>query len=130
MLDKCISCSEHSLSVEKKFADAPAYLALEVMAQAGALHFRKCMDFSRHAFLLSVQECPLPEQERISGTVIVKVTQTAMTDSTAAYDISLEGGNFSLKGTFLFGSAAFGAQFSKESLTTHYKELFRCLQNG
>ena len=130
LLDRLTEFSEHGLTAEKDFSNAPSYLALESMAQAGGLHFRKCMDFSRHAFLLSIQEVPLPETETISGTAVITVTQTAITETTAAYDITLTCDDMTLHGSFMFGSAPFGEQFSQDALATHYRELFEWLQNA
>lgn len=130
LLDRITQYADETLTAEKEFVNAPAYLALEAMAQTGGLHFRKCMDFSRHAFLLSIQQSPLLPTEIFSGCATTTVVQTALTDSTAAYDISFTCGEMPLEGSFLFGSTEFGEQFSKDSLTTHYRELFQCLQNA
>lgn len=129
LLDKVTHYAAETLTAEKSFANAPAYLALETMAQTGGLHFRKCMDFSRHAFLLSIQKSPLLAMDTFSGNSTTSVIQTALTNSTAAYDISFTCGEIILEGSFLFGSTEFGEQFSKDSLTTHYRELFQWLQN-
>jgi hypothetical protein len=130
LLDRIISHSAKELTTEKNFIEAPAYLALEAMAQAGGMHFRKCMDFSRHAFLLSIQQAPLPSVATFSGCGTATAIQTARTYSTAAYTISFNCGEMKLEGSFLFGTTEFGKQFSKDSLTTHYKELFLWLQNA
>ncbi|SIO34487.1 hotdog family protein [Halodesulfovibrio marinisediminis] len=130
MLDSITHYAAETLTAEKEFVDAPAYLALEAMAQTGGLHFRKCMNFSRHAFLLSIQQSPLLPVETFSGCATTIVVQTAMTKSTAAYDISFTCQQLHIEGSFLFGSTEFGEQFSKDSLTTHYRELFQCLQNA
>ncbi|WP_051177165.1 hypothetical protein [Halodesulfovibrio aestuarii] len=130
MLDRIVQYDDKTLTAEKNFINAPAYLALEAMAQTGGLHFRKCMNFSRHAFLLSIQQSPLLRAPAFSGCATTTVVQTALTDSTAAYDISFTCEEIALEGSFLFGSTEFGAQFSKDSLTTHYRELFQWLQNA
>ena len=130
MLNRLTTCTETTLIAETEFSDAPAYLVLEAMAQAGALHFRYCMDFCKHAFLLTVQEAPLLNVQSFSGRATICVTQNAITDSTAGYQSTFTIDNHTLTGDFLFGSAPFGDQFSRDSLTTHYKKLFQWLQNA
>lgn len=130
LLDRVTHYAAETLTAEKHFSHAPAYLALEAMAQTGGLHFRKCMEFSRHAFLLSIQQSPLLPVETFSGCGTTTVVQTAITDSTAAYDISFTCEKMTLEGSFLFGSTEFGKQFAKDSLTNHYRELFQCLKNA
>lgn len=129
-MDSITQHDSHALTSEKQFTKAPAYLALEAMAQTGGMHFRKCMGFARHAFLLSVQQVPLPNVSTFSGCGTTKAVQTALTDSTAAYDILFTCGEIVLSGSFLFGSTEFGDQFSQGTLATHYSELFQWLQNA
>ena len=130
MLDAIIDCTATTLTAEKHFSNAPAYLALEAMAQTGGMHFRHCMNFSRHAFLLSIQETSILPSNLLSGLAKTTVTQTARTDSTAAYTIKFSCGNMHIEGGFLLGCIDYGKQFSQSALTTHYKELFQCLQNA
>lgn len=130
MLNRLTTCTPTTLIAETEFSDAPAYLALEAMAQAGALHFRYCMNFCKHAFLLTVQKAPLLNVQFFSGRATIVAHQNAITDSTAGYQSTFTIDNHTFTGDFLFGSAPFGEQFSRESLTTHYKELFQWLQNA
>lgn len=130
MLDAITDCTATVLTAEKHFANAPAYLALEAMAQTGGMHFRHCMKFSRHAFLLSIQDTSVLPSMPLSGLAKTTVTQTAQTDSTAAYTIQFSCADVLIEGAFLFGCTDYGAQFSQSALTTHYRELFQCLQNA
>jgi len=129
MLDAITHCTATTLTAEKQFTDAPPYLALEAMAQTGGMHFWHCMNFSRHAFLLSIQETSQLPDAPLSGHAITTVTQTACTDSTAAYDCVFTCDTVRVEGTFLFGNTDYGAAFSKFTLTNHYQTLFQCLQN-
>ena len=127
LLDRITSYSRTALTAEKIFTDAPAYLALESMAQAGGMHFRKHMEFGSHAFLLSIPNVPFPVTTTITGTAQIDVCNTAITDTTAAYTITFTCGETCLHGEYMFGCTPFGKEFSQTVLTTHYRELFTCL---
>ena len=95
LLDSVSRITPQSITGTKEYANAPGYLLLESMAQLGALHIRQQCDFSRHAFLLSIQYSRILQKlsddasYTLNGTAHVSATRTAETESTATYSISL-----------------------------------------
>ena len=54
LVDRSIQAGKQDISGLKTFANAPAYLGLESLAQLGAFHVRYITEFKRHAFLLKI----------------------------------------------------------------------------
>ncbi len=47
LVDRIVQAEEQDISGLKTFANAPAYLGLESLAQLGAFHIRYIMEFKR-----------------------------------------------------------------------------------
>ena len=130
LVDSIIQAEEQDISGLKTFANAPAYLGLESLAQLGAFHVRYIMEFKRHAFLLKIGRCLMPAQEELDGSY--KLSGTLVNRSASAFSYALQakrGGRVWIEGEFLFAAVDYDMRFKKEILQEHYRNVFSCLQN-
>lgn len=113
------------------FADQPAFVVMESLAQLGALHVRWLCDFSKHAFLLKVERFSLPGESRICGTLALSGRLRIRSQAAFSYDLTASGiWETPLMGRFLFSVKAYDDTFEKKILTTRYKEVFQCLTSA
>jgi hypothetical protein len=130
MLDGITSVTESHIAGTRYFSDAPVCLGLESLAQLGALHIRRLIDFSRHVFLLKIVNCSLPAGHGLNGEYTL--TGKIINRSDAAYLIRLRSereGEKVIEGDFLFAAIDYDTNFKKETLRHHYRKLCSCLQN-
>ncbi len=130
LVDRIIQAGKQDISGLKTFADAPAYLGLESLAQLGAFHVRYIMAFKRHAFLLKIGRCLMPAQAALDGTY--QLSGTLVNRSSSAFSYALQakrGGSVWIEGEFLFATVDYDKMFKKEILQEHYRNVFSCLQN-
>ena len=126
LLDAVTAWDADHLVALRRFKDASAWEGLESMAQAAALHQRRLHDFGRHAFLLSFDECPIPESP-LDGEGQITVVLNGHTRDAAAYEATLACGTLCLRAFLSIGLADFGGRFQADTLRTRYRELFQCL---
>lgn len=112
------------------FADQPAFVVMEALAQLGALHVRRLLDFSKHAFLLKVEGFSLPRQKRISGTLALSGTLVARSQAAFSYELGAGGEKDAFTGRFVFSVTDYDDRFSGPVLRKRYKEVFACLTSG
>ncbi|WP_035239018.1 hypothetical protein [Desulfobacter vibrioformis] len=113
------------------FVDQPAFVAMESLAQLGALHVRWLCDFSKHAFLLKVECFSLPSERRISGLLELSGRLLVRSQAAFSYDLTVSGiWEDPLMGRFLFSVKEYDDTFEKEVLTTRYREVFQCLTSA
>jgi len=86
----------------KNFDDVPFYLGLEAIAQLGAYHVRYLADFTKHAFLLKIIRCTIPQQSRLSGEFQLHGALISKSHSAFSYDIQASRNHVRIDGTFLF----------------------------
>jgi hypothetical protein len=130
LVDRIVQAEEQDISGLKTFANAPAYLGLESLAQLGAFHVRYIMEFKRHAFLLKIGRCLMPAQAELNGTY--QLSGTLVNRSSSAFSYTLQakrGGSVWIEGEFLFATVDYDEMFKKEILQEHYRNVFSCLQN-
>lgn len=88
LLDAVSGADAHGLTAWRRFDAAPFWQGMEAAAQAAALHQRFLSGFSRHAFLLSVDECPLPGG-CLCGMAEIRATLLGGSLSALAYRVDL-----------------------------------------
>ena len=108
----------------------PAFTLIEALAQLGAIHVRWLTGFTRHAFLLKIGRCTVPEGIPPAGACLLTGVKTAGSATTFAYRLRAEQGRALLmEGEFLFSTIDYDGRFSRETLSRHYRMLFSCLSN-
>lgn len=140
LLDAVSSADAEGLTAWRRFDAAPFWQGMEAAAQAAALHQRFLSGFSRHAFLLSVDECPLPEGP-LCGRVEIRVALLGGSLSAAAYRVDLMppgpafpggGGAGAVPSAALtlflsIGLTPYDATFKRDALESRYRRLFQWL---
>ncbi|MBI9087952.1 MAG: hypothetical protein JEZ12_01895 [Desulfobacterium sp.] len=135
--------------------DPSSFVAMECLAQLGALHVRSLCDFSKHAFLLKVERFSLTGQGRIPGKLALSGNLVARSQAAFSYDLWAQGegqevcsgrlsdprvksavqrvqgeGKEVCFGRFVFSVKDYDDRFRKAILRKRYKEIFACLTNG
>lgn len=109
----------------------PSLVAMECLAQLGALHVRSLWDFSKHAFLLKVERFSLPGKGRIPGELALFGNLVARSQAAFSYDLGAQGeGEEVCSGRFVFSVKDYDDRFCKAILRKRYKEIFACLTTG
>ena len=130
LIDKIIEADNKNISGLKTFAETPAYLGLESLAQLGACHIRFLTDFKRHAFLLKITECLFPEERSLNGRYLL--SGNIFGRSARAFSCFLQAEKekkIQFEGKFLFATIDYDYNFKREILQNHYKKVFSCLLN-
>jgi len=130
LVDKITHAEAQNISGIKTFSNAPAYLALESLAQLGAFHVRYLTGFERHAFLLKITRCLIPAREKLHGTY--KLSGMLVSRSMSAFSHILQAGKgdrIRIEGEFMFATVDYDRSFQREKLMDHYRSVFSCLQN-
>jgi hypothetical protein len=130
MLDRIKTVNSSYITGTRYFSDAPVYLGLESLAQIGAFHVRKLVDFSRHVFLLKIAQCSLPADQVLNGEYMLTGSLISRSDTAFSYRLNAELENKAvIEGHFIYASVDYNQNFRKEALRRHYQEVFSCLQN-
>jgi hypothetical protein len=128
LVDGITKVGPRTIKGYKHFERAPIFLAIESLAQLGALHVRFTIAFARHAFLLGIRRCTARSGEPLSGCYTLLGTLTGF--STSAFSYLLEASNESgveIEGEFVFATVEYGGVFRKDVLQDHYQKVFSCL---
>ncbi len=131
LLDRILEVDTGFILGEKTFHGDPAYLGIEALAQLGAYHVRFLNDFGKHAFLLKIQFCTLPEDSAVEGSYRLHGEIQAV--SAHSYRHRLEARREETAawgGVFFFSTVDYNDRFKKDLLQTHYRKTFSCLQRG
>jgi len=130
MLDGIAAVTDSHITGTRYFSDAPVYLGLESLAQLGAFHVRRLIDFSRHVFLLKIVNCSLPAGHGLNGEYALSGKIINRSDAAFLSRLRAEReGEKAIEGDFLYASIDYDTNFRKETLRHHYRKLFSCLQN-
>lgn len=130
LIDEITEAGFENISGVKNFADAPAYLGIESLAQLGAYHVRFLTRFERHAFLLKITRCKISAREPIDGQYLLYGALENRSDAAFAYKVKAKKGEEThIEGDFLYGTVNYSTFFKKEILQNHYREAFSCLKN-
>lgn len=110
------------------FDQAPLSLGMEALAQLAALHLRWRMDFTRHAFLMTIRGCRVESTAPLTGQLELEGICVGRTKAAAAYRLqALRDGGAVIAGSFLIATLAYGAEFQEIRLKEHYRSLWRAL---
>lgn len=145
LLDKITKSRPDRINGQAVLENSNACLVIEALAQLGAMHTRFLCDFTRHAFLLKIDEfkldgfktelnqgLPTKQQDPISisrqGVMVMEAQLLINTQSATSYDLKavFDSGQRFL-GRFSFATRAYGHQFDEKKLKTHYTRMFKCL---
>lgn len=122
--------SPQAIRAKVAFDHAPLYAGLEAMAQTAALHVRHLLDFERHAFLLKVQHCRIPEVEFLTGTFVIAAEGGSKSSSAYAYNILAKGaGEKAFKADVLIGTRDYDDRFDQKILMAHYRKVLAGLKD-
>jgi hypothetical protein len=129
MIDRIKEVSTSHILAEKKIlkTEDRIFTGIETLAQTGALHVRYLLDFSKHAFLLSIKSYGGPVQLP-SG--LYTVSGLCKNRSRDAFEYILTAENIdgsTFKGQFLFAVSDYGREFKQTHLEDHYRNIFSCL---
>lgn len=126
----CGNSATH-LKAEAMLNGAPLYAGVEIMAQAAALHVRKMLDFKRHAFLLSIQQCSMPRIGSLKGLFKVSAIQAHRSSAAFSYSVAARGPEgVDFDGELLIGTRGFDERFSQAKLSAHYRQLWARLRDA
>jgi hypothetical protein len=104
---------------------------IESLAQLGAFHIRKHDGFRRHAFLMKVGKCTLPEVLPPAGIMDLQGELTGQSDRSFAYRMRAERqGKTVMEGEFWFSTIDYGDRFDGRKLQEHYERVFACLTSA
>lgn len=149
LLDAVSEVQPNRLVAYRHFAAAPVWQVMEAAAQCAALHQRWLADFTSHAFLLSIDECPLPEMP-FDGTARLLAQLTGQSARAASYQVTLRSAEPDQRHpdktshtklakatssddwaiSLVIGRVPYDASFQQNTLESRYRELFRCLTNA
>jgi hypothetical protein len=128
LLDRISRADRDEIRGACTLTGGPVFTLIEALAQLGALHVRWLTGFMRHAFLLKIGRCTLPDGALAAGACLLKGRRTAQSGTTFAYCLEAEReGTVLMEGEFLFTTINYDEHFSGEALARHYRDLFSCL---
>jgi hypothetical protein len=132
LLDAISHIDPENITGYRHFEGAESFLGIEALAQLGAYHVRYLCGFEKHAFLLGVKRCAIPNGRHISGTLRLGGQLTSRSTSAFSYNLQAVCENKPcMEGDFLFSVVEYDeTYFKKEVLREHYRKVFSCLRNG
>jgi hypothetical protein len=131
LVDAITAVDPEGIAGTKRFVEAPSFLAIESLAQLGALHVRFISGFDRHAFLLNIKHCSPISRQALSGCYRLCGALTSRGSSATCYRLeAVTDDETAIAGEFLFATVAYDASFKKDILQKHYRKVFSCLQSA
>jgi len=110
------------------FDGKSAFMLIEAMAQLGAFHVRWLDGFQRHAFLMKVGKCVLPDPLPGTGSMDLQGELTGRSDRSFVYRMQIgRQGQTVVAGEFWFSTVDYDERFEGEMLQKHYEKVFSCL---
>ncbi len=131
LVDAVTEVDAQKIAGWKRFAGAPTYLGIESLAQLGALHVRHITGFERHAFLLTIKRCSPASREALNGQYRLCGELIGRTTSAFSYRLEASHGDETMiQGDFLFAVVEYDTTFRRDTLRSHYQEVFSCLTSA
>ncbi len=131
LLDRITAIGSDEIRGTAAFDGKAVFTLFEALAQLGALHIRRCNNFNKHAFLMKVRRCILPDLLPEAGSLNLKGELTGQSDRSFIYLISAEReGQTVIKGEFWFSTVDYDGKFEAARLKEHYEQVFACLTNA
>jgi hypothetical protein len=104
---------------------------IESLAQLGAFHVRKRDGFQRHAFLMKVGKCTLPEVIPPAGIMDLQGELTGQSDRSFSYRMrASRQGQSIMEGDHWFSTVDYDERFAGKKLQEHYERVFACLTSA
>ncbi len=127
LIDKISAIDEKNIKGTKLFSGFPAPLAIESLAQLGALHVRFITGFNKHCFLLKINNCKMPETPELNGPYQLEGSLLGKSKQAFSYSLrATKDGKTPLEGRFTFAAIDYDERFKKELLERHHK-ILSCL---
>ncbi len=131
LLDRIVAIGSDEIRGSAAFDGKAVFKLIEALAQLGAFHIRRCHDFNKHAFLMKVRRCILPDPLPEAGHLKLKGELTGQSDRSFIYRIWAEReGQTVIKGEFWFSTMDYDGKFEAARLKEHYEQVFACLTNA
>lgn len=131
LLSRITEYSGERVAAVVDFKDAPHYLALEALAQAGAYHVRFLCHFERQAVLLMIRSCRLPARNTLQGRFDLSGYLRSRSASVFAYEMTASKiGETVIEGDFIFTAVDYNSSLREDLLRKHYEERWTSLRNG
>jgi uncharacterized membrane protein YoaT (DUF817 family) len=129
MLDRVLEVNTSHIVGARSFSDDPVFWGLESLAQLGAYHIRHLTGFSRHVFLIKIDQFSLPPGEVMRGEHLLYGNLLYQSDSSFLCHLKAETENKTvMEGKFLFAAVDYDHNFQSDNLRHHYASVFSCLQ--
>jgi len=130
LLSRIAESTEEKVAASADFDNAPPYLGVEALAQAGAYHVRFLCGFEKQAVLLMIRNCSLPVEEILSSRCELVGHLRSRSASVFAYEMSAEmNGVKVLDGDFVFTAIAYNSDLRKDILKEYYEKKWANLRN-
>jgi hypothetical protein len=131
LLDRITAIGSDEIRGTAAFDGKAVFAMIEALAQLGAFHVRWCHDFNKHAFLMKVGRCVLPDQLPEAGFFNLKGELTGRSDRSFLYRIVAErDGQTVISGVFWFSTVYYDGKFEAARLKDHYEQVFACLTSA
>jgi hypothetical protein len=131
LIDRITAIDSGEIRGTGTFDGKAVFTLIESLAQLGAFHVRKREGFQRHAFLMKVGKCILPEVLPPAGIMDLQGELTGQSDRSFAYRMRAERqGKTVMKGEFWFSTIDYGNLFDGRKLQEHYERVFACLTSA
>ncbi len=131
LIDAVTRVTDDTIAGACFFSNDPVFLGMESLAQLAAMHVRYRTDFQKHAFLLKITCCQLPDEDILNGGYHMTGTLTSQSSRSFAYTLHAYSESCDdFKGEFLIATVDYNNNFKRAVLNDHYKKLFSCLQNA
>jgi len=131
LLSRITESSGEAVAGYADLENAPPYLGIEALAQAGAYHVRFLCGFEKQAVVLLVKSCRLPVEGVLSGRCALRGTLRGRSASVFSYDMTanMNGGTV-LSGELVFAAVAYNSELREDRLKEYYRKKWADLRNG
>jgi|GEM_PF-1343760 len=128
MIDRISAVDSRHIEGVKTLDGCPVAMAIESLAQLGALHVRFITAFKKHCFLLLIPHLEVLETSPLHGSCQLYGSLTAESKRAFSYTLRATSRNRDcLKGRLVFGTLNYDERFRREHLANHYQRMFACL---
>lgn len=128
MIDRISAVDSRHIEGVKTLEGCPVAIAIESLAQLGALHVRFVTTFKKHCFLLLMPHLEILDTSPLHGSYRLYGSLTAESKRAFSYTLRATSRNRDcLKGRLVFGTLDYDARFNRERLENHYQRMFACL---
>ena len=131
LIDSLTHVMDETIRGIRLFSNDPVFLGIESLAQLGAMHVRFKTGFEKHAFLLKINHCRLPDGKSLTGKFSLAGTLISQSSRAFAYTLKASAeSRKDIEGEFLFATVDYNKNFKQNILKDHYKNIFSCLQTA